>query len=436
MVPPHFLVFPVELIERVLIASCPQDVASFSMTCSAAYHLVHRSTDQFLWRQLFLLHPFDDPRRSLAHDESKAPDSIDWKSELLRRMKARMIAFSQPPLIYEHKRALETFIAMVGEALPAKDSQESRTNEPSHNLLWLHDVLDKSRILDSTPLPNEARLYARLRSYLALTLDTGKDEKTQARLRKRRVKSRSYVYDLRKYNSETSWGPYMAHGRVNWVHVEHLMNVVLMNLGELPGTWAHTKPPLGLQATRPYSAPGIRSSVDWAGIEGTWRRYVCFMDYRDLFAFNYPPNEAHDPAVFEDPRFREATKLIEVKLRIVSRQAMRFHLPPSTDRLAGPDPRYPPLCFSGSAKGVQGNEAVIEGMVRMGVDGVARWQFVSVYDGYTQWSSDGIQVGNVGSAMGVVGVWTTALHDQGDPVGPFWLWKVEEDDPTHLMEYT
>ncbi len=40
----------------------------------------------------------------------------------------------------------------------------------------------------------------------------------------------------------------------------------------------------------------------------------------------------------------------------------------------------------------------------------------SVIDSSLQWthcSSDGVQVGNVGSAMGVVGVWTTALHDQG-----------------------
>ena len=73
--------------------------------------------------------------------------------------------------------------------------------------------------------------------------------------------------------------------------------------------------------------------------------------------------------------------------------------------------------------------------------------------------------------MGVVGVWTTTHHDQGkvlclrrrpsanivlqsdDPVGkihsaiscchplkagkgPFWLWKVDDDSPTHLMEFT
>jgi len=408
------------------------------MTCHAAYNIVHRSPDQYLWRQLFLLHPFDDPRRSFSfqqhlHEKESLP--IDWKSDLVRRLKAKTIALSQPPLIYQRKRALETFISMVQDALPAKLSKEY---EPSYNLIWLHDVLKKSRILDSPPLLTEARHYARLRSYLALTLDTGKDEKTQLRLRERRIKSRSFVYDLRNYHSENSWGPFIPLGRINWIHVEHLINVVLMNLRDLPGMWAHTKPPLGLQATRPYSAPGVRSPIDWAGIEGTWRRYVCFMDYRDLFTFNYTNvgQGTHDPVIFQDPRFREATRLIEVKLRVISKQALRHRLPPLVDRWVSLDPQYPPLYFSGCAKGVQGSEAVVEGMVRMGVDGVPRWQFVSVYDGSMQWSSDGVQLGNVGSAMGVVGVWSTALRDQGDPVGPFWLWKVEDDETTHLMEYT
>lgn len=260
--PLNLFTIPVELAERVLVNCNPWDVASFSRTCRLAYELVHHPADQYLWRQLFLLHPFDDPRHSTNGNDA----TVDWKSELLRRMKAQQIALSQPPLIYERKRALETFISMVQDAPPTKPKREQQR---SHDLIWLQDVLEKSRILDTTALPNESRLYARLRSYLALTLDTGDDEKTVARMRERRIKSRAYVYDLRNYHPENSWGPYVAHGRVNWVHVDHLINVVLMNLKELPGVWVLTKPPVGLEATRPYSAPGNRSPVDWAGIEGT-----------------------------------------------------------------------------------------------------------------------------------------------------------------------
>ncbi|KAI9450632.1 hypothetical protein F5148DRAFT_1242223 [Russula earlei] len=35
-------------------------------------------------------------------------------------------------------------------------------------------------------------------------------------------------------------------------------------------------------------------------------------------------------------------------------------------------------------------------------------------DGQVQWSSEGVQLGGLGSAMGVIGMWT----------GPFWAWKV------------
>jgi len=70
----------------------------------------------------------------------------------------------------------------------------------------------------------------------------------------------------------------------------------------------------------------------------------------------------------------------------------------------------------------------------MGDDGVVRWRFASIYDGHTQWSSEGIQVGNVGSAAGIIGSWTGATHDHGDPVGPFWLWKVPDDHPSHMAD--
>lgn len=36
-------------------------------------------------------------------------------------------------------------------------------------------------------------------------------------------------------------------------------------------------------------------------------------------------------------------------------------------------------------------------------------------------SGEGVQVGNVGSPFGVLGAWTTAMHDRFDPVGEFHL---------------
>lgn len=64
-----------------------------------------------------------------------------------------------------------------------------------------------------------------------------------------------------------------------------------------------------------------------------------------------------------------------------------------------------------------------------------------------EWSTEGVQVGGVGSAVGVLGLWTGAEHERTDPLGrrpfwnqcyellieacfagPFWMWKVAETE--------
>ncbi|KAF9023418.1 hypothetical protein BDZ89DRAFT_1136725 [Hymenopellis radicata] len=216
------------------------------------------------------------------------------------------------------------------------------------------------------------------------------------------------------------------------------MNVVWANLSELPPRLFEFRPRVGLDAVRARSAPAIFTDSDWAGVEGNWRRYVCFMDYRDLFAFNFS-NTFRGPkhiAYFEEnPRFREATRLIQVSLKVVSHSDLKYH---DDTEFRTYFPEYPPIYFKGSSRGVNGNESSVEGVVTMAKDGSIRYHFrekVSMYDGETQWSSEGIQVGNVGCSAGVVGVWTTSMHDRGDPVGPFWLWKVDEDYPTQVFDH-
>ena len=60
----------------------------------------------------------------------------------------------------------------------------------------------------------------------------------------------------------------------------------------------------------------------------------------------------------------------------------------------------------------------------MGADGIPRWRFFTMSDGSPRWTSEGVQHGQVGSAAGIVGAWTTNTHHRGDPAGPFWMWKV------------
>ena len=127
--------------------------------------------------------------------------------------------------------------------------------------------------------------------------------------------ARCFVYDMRKYKHETRWGPWTTavHDsgnvhQVNWEHVFCLLIVTLANVSyssthvheivtHAPPkleeftprrTLANLRAPSSYEYTAPYSAPGWngRSPDDWAGVEGTWRRAVSFMDYRELAEYN------------------------------------------------------------------------------------------------------------------------------------------------------
>jgi hypothetical protein len=136
-----------------------------------------------------------------------------------------------------------------------------------------------------------------LRAYLALTIELQTTSISTGGI-SRRNKSRLFVYDIHNYMNKKYCGPFTNSGRVDWEHVEHLVNVAVYNFRDLPRAWRGVTPPLGLEASRMYSAPALASQdIDWAGVEGwcwialhvhkdsssmvgTWRRYVFSLDYR------------------------------------------------------------------------------------------------------------------------------------------------------------
>ncbi|KAJ7770828.1 hypothetical protein DFH07DRAFT_953826 [Mycena maculata] len=422
---PHLLSIPLELLEHILLFCHPHTVAHFSSTCRFGEDLVYRSADQYFWRQLFLL-LFDDPRHAMNR-LSVDPASFDWKGQLVRRMKAERAVFIDTP--GDRESALETLVCIAEEALP---SRYSDYGDPpaSRNIEWLDNVLRTSHILDVSFAPNEAQFGDRLKAYMGLSLKPESEENAEV-LSMIRTQSRCFVYDLRNYHPGNMWGPYLLDGNISWSHVERIINVVETNLREQQSLLI-PRPPVGLQAIRAHSAPGDFTGSDWAGVEGTWRRYVCFMDYRDLFAFNFSDvyTGPRDPAFFDDRGFREATRLIEINLHLITRDKMRVRFPtgdPPMDR----NPDYPTLYMSGTSRGASSQEALVQGFVYMGQDFIPRWRFTSIHDGQPQWSSEGAQIGGVGSAMGVAGTWSAFNHGEGDPVGPFWLWKVS-DEPSRF----
>jgi len=90
------------------------------------------------------------------------------------------------------------------------------------------------------------------------------------------------------------------------------------------------------------------------------------------------------------------------------------------------DPKYPRLHFKGKGVDTAGVQdgTVIDGYVDRYFDWAIQWTFVSQY-GNVVWMFDGVQLGAVCSAAGVVGTWSSTLHRPGDPSGPSWMWKVD-----------
>lgn len=143
--------------------------------------------------------------------------------------------------------------------------------------------------------------------------------------------ARSKVYDLREYTEHSLWGPFMDDGsqNVDWEKVEAIMVVLGFNLakftersnGRFPLMW--DKP---FEGATPQSyvssafskdhdagsneegeeeisslrelSPSL-DALDPYGVTGTWMRVVCFLDYNDLYAFNFampvPEEQARPP---------------------------------------------------------------------------------------------------------------------------------------------
>ncbi|KAI0762746.1 hypothetical protein C8Q74DRAFT_1206311 [Fomes fomentarius] len=507
---------PTEVLERVLLFSDPRDVSTYSRTCRFARNLVYSPKDQYLWRELYLGRPYDDLRKAITtpkdhHVALELPlnsqDSmggLSWTFEVQRRAQAELIAASGTRDAVQLEIAYAAILSAIDTAIPVEPNEGKPESAEgavvrSDNLRWVDRLLRKTRLLDVIPsltvsvvtisalggpsrdnldheedesqaipdsrwLPLELQkvhqMRARLRTYVALSHETNFEARSRERMARIRKASRAFVYDMRKYQPSTLWGPFRVaqDGRtvlVNWEHVEHIVNVVSLKLRDtcIANLGYHKKPPYQMDALRAYSAIDAfkRPEGDWAGVTGTWRRFVCFMDYRDLNMFNYSQLSTgpHDPDFFDDP-FDEALRPVELELELISSdeyfsQRQYIAIEPSTpvslssSSHGGPigdyeEPAFPTLYFKGGSRGgAHSAGATIRGKVSTLSDGGVRWQFVTTYDGRMQWSAEAVQIGHVCSAAGVAGIWTGAHHDRDDPAGPFWMVKVNDQLPPGIL---
>lgn len=189
--------------------------------------------------------------------------------------------------------------------------------------------------------------------------------------------ARSRVYDLRRYKAKNHWGPFMddGSGRVDWEKVQAIFIVLAHGLkmltersqGRLGPWWdtpfrglaAGSYKPLVIERSASENAeslaaarsnivvqfdssrgvlrpsveqiPGYISTRDakiaaWEarqaeftrqdpyGVKGTWMRIVNFLDYHDLFAFNFTGHTPADGVDREPVTTQEAFRLILLKL--------------------------------------------------------------------------------------------------------------------------
>ncbi|KAI9464950.1 hypothetical protein BJY52DRAFT_1202512 [Lactarius psammicola] len=409
---------PQEVIERVLAFLDPLYVASFSQTSRQYNNLVYHSGDNHLWRELYLAQPFDDPRLALTPRLERIPvECIDWKGSLQAIIRARTV-LNDPSKCRpgERETILRILIAMLRGAAPAPSFCEKTLSE---NLVWLVAKLRDGALLNDGSLPStptEAQLRAYLLVHLGLTPSDARSVDKAA--------ARAFVYDLRNYCFEGSFGPYLpdGSGRVNWVHLHAIHRAVAIHLVDLRETEQFVFPliPMSMPYCQSIIPPGldIKKVYDWAGIEGLWHCSFCFVDHRELLQFNNhavgvarPDDRGPlDISMFQDSRFRDAFRVLPVYFRVIG-----FEEDPER-------PNRPRLVFAGEVRDGQ----TMIGRIEMTPDEHLRWKWVRSDSPHQHSPScDGVQVGGVRSSYGVLGIWTTVFHDHHDPVGPLWLHKIK-----------
>lgn len=126
-------------------------------------------------------------------------------------------------------------------------------------------------------------------------------------------------------------------------------------------------------------------------------------DFHDLFAYNFTSSDTDSlPSTSPRPPLNtnEAIRLISMEIR------------PTRTEAPGPGDgqELPVVFFEGTAKSMHAQwephaNSRIKGSVRLTKEGEVRWQSVSVYGGEERWASEGIQIGGLRSARGVLGHW-------------------------------
>ncbi|KAI0032480.1 hypothetical protein K488DRAFT_85783 [Vararia minispora EC-137] len=416
--PYRFTVLPPEIMEYAFTFADPVDIAAVNQTCKTIYNVTAPLNTHF-WRTLYLCYPFDDPRTHFPD----AAETFNWRYVFTSRIRAERFPNDIAHLLVTvadclrtlppHSSVLSADLAWV-ERIVCERREIFHDEWPPTSACSSEDGVEDQE--DSQvdlaivgPIPKESRMFIRASLCRLLRPEL-------ASAAERRRAARSFVYDLRNYVETSVWGPLMPGARAPcWKHIDALISVISANLGDFGFNCPEVlKPPTlryGAEALRAYSAvPGREcSTIDWAGISGEWMRihaHVPILKISDLIRFN---RNRCSPDFFYDG-FQEATRMLRMHL-VVTGIADEFSA----------DPARPALRFEGKTRAFAsqaGLERSMRGVVRVMPSGDIRWSWVSSYQGEEdseEWCAEGIQLGGPGSAAGVIGTWTGALHEAGTP---------------------
>lgn len=291
-----------EEIREAIVVQCatidPGSLASLAQTDSCLYRWICKPEGQYLWRSIYL-GIFDDPRHALSLHNG-APfeaQTFDWKTQAQRIFRAvfrlRKAEFSEKEIdYYFDEDASEAFLLVAHLARPCTSDMDVA---PSKNEAWLNETL-RGIVLPPPTHQAYARLHVLacfLSTVNSATLPLGAVNSSLPS----RLPSRAFLYDLANYTEESVYGPWLPDGtvRVNWQHVWHAIDVIRHNIQERSG-WniapAHKFTNLRANSAYtddrplPETEDGVKKMNDWAGVSGLYTRAICFMDYRDLYAYN------------------------------------------------------------------------------------------------------------------------------------------------------
>ncbi|KAF9240212.1 hypothetical protein BU15DRAFT_74129 [Melanogaster broomeanus] len=373
--------FPLELIEHILFALDPLDVASFAQTSCFFRDIVYGANEQRFWRGLYLAQPLDDPRRAVTH-LGRPRTGINWRAELQRIVRARAVAKNLSVCRRDERcEVLQTLLDLVANVPPLASPE---AQELSRNICWVQNLLRDGAVLEHalwTPADNEAQLRARLHT-----------------CRRNHTASRAY-------------GPFLPDGsmRVDWAYMRAIAHVVGLRLVEMEDEEeeiAYEMCPLNLAFCQSIIPPGLNLDAedDWAGVEGLWCIGYAMLDHREFIIYNdprVPEDEPLDTSIFED--VDETYSSLSIYFRVIGIEPDPSH------------PTRPQINYIGELDG----KFSIVGFVKLTADDQVWWHYRAGNENQLVWNCDAIGLGNIRSQCGAVGVWSTIFHDAEDPIGAF-----------------